>query len=90
MIYSIDSIGYYDAGGVFSKSVAADEAKEYITIKDGILRIKDGRFYSDTQHIIKVKATSIYHDGSKDAADEISAGDQHHFLHRVFDSLRIG
>ena len=72
--YTVESIGSY-AGQSQENYIANNslDPKNYVTITDGVMEIIDGTFLSQSAYVIKVKATSIYHDGSEDENDVISA-----------------
>lgn len=61
--YSIESVGYYN-GGNFSGN---DSAKNYVYIEDDVLKLHDPEYFKankySTAHVVRVKATSIYHNG---------------------------
>jgi len=77
--YSIDSIGRYveeNYKRVYKEEILGEAAQEYFYVEnlaDGILKVKNGEFIS-TGYIVRIKATSVFHDGSvegeKPIADE--------------------
>lgn len=71
--YSVDGIGYYDSNAVYSQVKNAEAAKNFVKIENGILKVVDASFFNSTAYVVRVKATSLFHDGSKDAEDVISA-----------------
>ena len=71
--YSVSSIGAYDANKKYTISKNTREANNFITIENGILKIKDSSFFGPYSTVVKVKATSIYHDGTVNPEDLIEA-----------------
>lgn len=71
--YSVESMGKFDSSGVYDDMVLKDRANEYLGIVDGKLSIVDPAFKIDANsYAVKIKATSIFHDGKDDPDDEIS------------------
>ncbi|MBQ9796053.1 MAG: hypothetical protein IJW36_03770, partial [Clostridia bacterium] len=73
--YTVEGIGGYNSTGSFDTVISKENAQNYVTIENGELKIVDGSFYQThgNAYIIKIKATSIYHDGSENPEDEKAA-----------------
>lgn len=72
-IYSVESIGYYNSEFVYTPIREGDAVKDCVLIEDGILRFNPQDLPDlDLERVVKIKATSKYHDGSINADDEIS------------------
>lgn len=70
--YSVSGIGYYNNEHVFQYTKIKEQAEQFIEIDGTLLSVKDSSFFTNQAHIIKVKATSIYFDGTVEGKDEIS------------------
>lgn len=71
--YEISGIGYYDNAYKYVNTVSAEDANEKLLLKNGVLRVVDGEFFNEHAHIVRIRATSLFHDGSEDEEDIISA-----------------
>ncbi len=71
--YSISSIGAYDTLNRYIVSKTASEAQNFVSIEDGVLKIRNSSFLNIQNTVIRVKATSIFHNGTKDPADLVTA-----------------
>ena len=69
--YSVHSIGYYVGEFDYVERYGTEIAQDYVSIVDGQIKVVDGRFFDNTAYVIKVKATSVYHDGSKEGTEPI-------------------
>jgi len=74
--YSIDSIGGYDAGHVYVPVIPQGQAQtSYVDmekLENGILSFKNTDFFAANAYVVRIKATSIFHDGVE-SPDVISA-----------------
>lgn len=76
--YSVESIGHYerDAGTGDHEFVEAYDkigSQGFVIAENGVLKILDGSFFSSEAYIVRVRATSIFYDGSKEGVDPISS-----------------
>ncbi len=74
--YSVASIGKYIENPETQQNeyvafASLTESQEYATVENGVLKIINGNFFSADAYVIRVKATSIYYDGSVPGVDAI-------------------